>query len=162
LFNPIILWLFQSTEEYRELTFVMGSPIVFHTAPPQPASNARIICSPQFVGGADANQKGLRHGIPAKVVSSVGTLSLQPGGNANARPLAICNGIHYLASAVRAVSSSKVLRIRRLACTPLDENAPRLQLHLATIKKFSVSGLSDSENHQINWQLNFLSVLRYD
>src|SRR5215472_2011771 len=44
----------------------MGSPIVFHTAPPQPASNARITCSPLLAGGADASQKGFGLLMPAK------------------------------------------------------------------------------------------------
>ncbi len=40
-------------------TFTIGSPNVFQTAPPQPASNARMTCSPQLVGGPDASQNGL-------------------------------------------------------------------------------------------------------
>jgi hypothetical protein len=31
-----------------------------------------MICSPQLVGGADASQKGLRQGMPQKVVARVG------------------------------------------------------------------------------------------
>src|SRR5688500_6994658 len=46
----------------------MGSPSVFQTAPPQPASNARSIIDPIFVGGADASQKGLGDFIPAKLL----------------------------------------------------------------------------------------------
>src|ERR1035441_8026952 len=42
--------------------------MVFHTAPPHPASNARITCSPQLVGGALANQNGFGHRMPAKFV----------------------------------------------------------------------------------------------
>jgi len=34
-------WPFQSTEEYRDDTLTMGSPMVFQTAPPQPASNGK-------------------------------------------------------------------------------------------------------------------------
>jgi hypothetical protein len=44
----------------------MGAPIVFQTAPPHPASNARMIWSPVFVGGPEANQNGLGDSIPAK------------------------------------------------------------------------------------------------
>ena len=51
-----------------------GSPMVFQTAPPQPASKARMICSPALVGGAEASQKGLRQGMVAKVVSRVGMI----------------------------------------------------------------------------------------
>src|SRR5947207_15523930 len=65
LFNPIIRWPFQSIDEYREETFTIGSPSVFHTAPPHPASNARITCSPVFAGGAEASQNGLGLLIPA-------------------------------------------------------------------------------------------------
>src|SRR5438045_866158 len=42
----------------------MGSPMVFQTAPPQPASNARITCPPVLVGGPDASQKGFGHSRP--------------------------------------------------------------------------------------------------
>src|ERR1700675_2009083 len=42
--------------------------MVFQTAPPQPASNARCICAPELVGGAEASQKGLGERIPAKFV----------------------------------------------------------------------------------------------
>ena len=69
--NPIIFRPSKSIDEYRELTFVIGSPIVFHTAPPHPASNARIICSPQFVGGALASQNGFKHSIPANLFRNV-------------------------------------------------------------------------------------------
>src|SRR5580698_6035352 len=46
----------------------MGSPMVFQTAPPQPLSKARMICSPQLVGGPEANQNGLGLRMPAKLV----------------------------------------------------------------------------------------------
>src|SRR5208283_1525374 len=46
----------------------MGSPRVFQTAPPQPASKARITWLPQLVGGPEASQKGLGHRMPAKLV----------------------------------------------------------------------------------------------
>src|SRR5580692_2877693 len=46
----------------------MGSPMVFQTAPPQPWSKARMICSPQLVGGPEANQNGLGLRMPAKLV----------------------------------------------------------------------------------------------
>src|SRR5205085_8194694 len=44
----------------------MGSPRVFQTAPPHPASNARSTIEPMFVGGAEASQKGLGDLMPAK------------------------------------------------------------------------------------------------
>ena len=45
----------------------MGSPMVFHTAPPQPASNARITWPPVLVGGPEASQKGLGERRPQKL-----------------------------------------------------------------------------------------------
>src|ERR1700712_4923906 len=72
LLNPIMRWPAQSIDEKRGETFATGAPIVFHTAPPQPASKARMICSPQLVGGAEASQKGLIHWMPAKVLAKVG------------------------------------------------------------------------------------------
>src|SRR5436190_3177466 len=42
--------------------------MVFHTAPPQPASKARWTCAPELAGGADASQKGLGDLIPAKLI----------------------------------------------------------------------------------------------
>jgi hypothetical protein len=51
----------------RDETFTIGSPSVFQTAPPQPASNARSTIEPIFVGGAEASQKGLGDFIPAKL-----------------------------------------------------------------------------------------------
>src|ERR1700689_4933858 len=110
----------------------MGSPMVFHTAPPQPASKARIICSPQLVGGAEASQNGLRHGIPQKVVASVGLgvgkLGLQPRGNADARAFPVRDCVHYLATAIDAVAAGEELRIRRLTAGPIDHDAAPVQL----------------------------------
>src|SRR5882724_4027944 len=45
----------------------MGSPMVFHTNPPQPASKARCACPTVFDGGPDATQKGLGDLMPAKL-----------------------------------------------------------------------------------------------
>src|SRR3984885_1480373 len=123
LLKPIMRRPSQSIDEYRELTFVIGSPIVFQTAPPHPASNARMTCSPQFVGGADASQNGLRHLMPQNVLSSVGLgldmLFLQPCSDADASPFAVRNRVHNLAPAVGTVSASEELRVRCLA-SPID------------------------------------------
>src|SRR5208282_1113964 len=45
----------------------MGSPMVFQTAPPQPASKARITWPPVLVGGPEASQKGLGERRPQKL-----------------------------------------------------------------------------------------------
>src|ERR1019366_8462317 len=56
----------------------MGSPRVFQTAPPQPASKARMTCSPQLVGGPEASQKGFGQWMrPAKVVERSGMNALR-------------------------------------------------------------------------------------
>src|SRR6266478_436855 len=137
---------------------MIGSPIVFQTAPPQPASNARIICSPEFVGGADASQKGLRHGIPQKVVSSVGLgldmLHLQPRGNANASAFSVRNRVHNLAAAIRAISPGKKLRVGSLARCAVDEDSTAFKLYLPVLtsrlrEKTRVRPLPDRQNNQI-------------
>ena len=53
---------------------------VFHTAPPQPASNARRTWAPELVGGALANQKGLGEWMPQVSVARLGLcfISLSP------------------------------------------------------------------------------------
>src|ERR1700733_9413765 len=152
LLKPIMRRPSQSIDEYRELTFVIGSPIVFQTAPPHPASNARMTCSPQFVGGADASQNGLRHLMPQNVLSSVGLgldmLFLQPCSDADASPFAVRNRVHNLAPAVGTVSASEELRVRCLACCAVDEDAAAFKLDLRAFismfgEKSRMRGLSN-------------------
>ncbi len=69
----------RSSEPRREVTFVIGSPTVFQTAPPQPASKARATISPVLVGGALASQNGLGLRIPA-----MSTARLTPGAPSGA------------------------------------------------------------------------------
>src|SRR6185437_7462154 len=49
--------------------------MVFHTAPPQPASNARITCPAVFVGGPDDSQNGFGDRMPAKFTARSGFCS---------------------------------------------------------------------------------------
>src|SRR5271155_3157184 len=109
--------------------------MVFQTAPPQPASKARMICSPQFVGGADASQKGLRHGMPQKVVSNVGLdddmLCLQPCSDADPCALSVCNCVHPLAAAVGAVPTCKKLRVGGLSCRSINHNPTTFHLDIS-------------------------------
>src|SRR5688572_10256308 len=56
----------RSIDPYRENTLMIGSPTVFHTAPPHPTSNAFAHCTYVFVGGPDANQNGFGDFMPAK------------------------------------------------------------------------------------------------
>src|SRR6266436_6153678 len=96
-----------------------------------------MICSPQFVGGADASQNGLRHGIPQKVVSSVGLgfdmLYLQPRGNASTGAFSVRNRVHDFAATVSAISTRKKLRMRGLARDAVYDNAPAFQLNLRAL-----------------------------
>src|SRR5262245_46575241 len=65
LLNPTMRVPFTCSAPKRLEVSTIGSPSVFHTAPPQPMSNARMICSPVFVGGALASQNGLGLLMPA-------------------------------------------------------------------------------------------------
>src|ERR1700740_2196850 len=102
----------------------MGSPMVFHTAPPQPASNARMICSPQLVGGADASQKGLGESMPpANPRTRIsGIRSLRDLDHGQSRALAVGHSVDDLATAIGAIATSKVARIACLAGDRIDHD----------------------------------------
>src|SRR5690242_19667949 len=98
----------------------MGSPMVFQTAPPQPASKARLTWSPQLVGGPEASQKGLGQRMPAKLVvrSAMGRASIGRGGaetrrreNAESRALAVGDGVDHFAAAVHTIAAGVILRV---------------------------------------------------
>jgi hypothetical protein len=55
---------------------IIGTPSVFHTAPPHPLSKALMTWYPELVGGAEASQKGLGDFIPAKFDFKLGILLL--------------------------------------------------------------------------------------
>src|SRR5580700_6681187 len=110
----------------------MGSPMVFHTAPPQPASNARMICSPQLVGGAEASQNGLGDRMPpANVVERSDRSHLEGSGDGQSRSLSIRDGIHHFAAAVDAVPACKIF------------GAPR------ALQELSYRRLPDGWNHHV-------------
>src|SRR5215467_6966143 len=95
---------------------MMGSPMVFHTAPPQPASKARITWYAVFAGGSEASQKGFGERTPQKSIlrSGMGTPSLrrfQRLVNAGCRFFAVGYGIHHFAASVYAVAAREVFRI---------------------------------------------------
>ena len=92
LLNPTMRVPDTSSEPKRLEVSMMGSPSVFHTAPPQPRSNARITWSPVFAGGALASQNGLGLLMPAKSMER-SAMSLprrrpwvSPAGSAAHRP----------------------------------------------------------------------------
>src|SRR5204863_1027238 len=112
------------------------SPIVFHTAPPQPASKARRTWSPQFAGGPDANQNGLGEWIlPAKRILRSAILPLQPVGDPDAGALAAGHRVHYFASAIYAVATGKVARVGALPGLWVNGHAAVLQLDSAAFQQ---------------------------
>src|SRR5579863_389424 len=98
--------------------------MVFHTAPPHPASKARMICSPQLVGGAEASQKGLGESMqPAKLrtrISGISRLRYLQNGSRGA--LSVGNRIHHFPAAVGAVATRKVTGIAGLAGFRIGDN----------------------------------------
>ena len=106
----------------------MGSPIVFHTAPPHPASNARIICSPQLVGGALASQNGFGQLIPANSCQSAKRVPFIARSSQAAiphrGPLSIRDSIHHFAAAVDAIAAAQSIRIGGLPRSAIDHHAP--------------------------------------
>src|SRR6266566_2395414 len=88
---------------------MIGSPIVFQTAPPQPSSNALATWPYVFVGGPDASQKGFGLWMPAKLVrrSAIG----QPFVNLLCGLHTFCRGVDNLRSAIRTISAHKHLRM---------------------------------------------------
>src|ERR1700747_38225 len=74
--------------------------MVFHTAPPQPASNARCTCIPELLGGAEASQNGLGERIPAKLMLRSATRH-QPFMNRSRRQFAVLDRHYGRSSAAR-------------------------------------------------------------
>src|ERR1700722_7061072 len=110
----------------------MGSPMVFHTAPPQPASNARMICSPQLVGGAEASQNGLGDRMPpAKVVARSGIHYLAGDGRAGTLSIRYC--IHHLAPSVRAIAARIIFRMAGAATGAIHLHAAGSHLNTAAL-----------------------------
>src|ERR1700719_3440848 len=97
----------------------MGSPSVFQTAPPHPASKARITWSPQLAGGPDASQNGFGQRMPfAKFVvrSAMGHLLLfERFCHRHACAFAFGHGVYYFAAAVHAIATRVVARVRGAA-----------------------------------------------
>src|SRR5689334_16021627 len=98
--------------------------MVFQTAPPQPASNARITWSPVLVGGADASQNGLGLSMPASFTfrsamrashaQALAERALEICGDAGSRPLALGHRVDHLLPARHAIAAGEIARVRRL------------------------------------------------
>src|SRR5580692_9166832 len=92
----------------------MGSPSVFHTAPPQPASKARMTCSPVFAGGAEASQNGLGLLMPAKSIERSamdGSLASEALHHVAGGVATIRDRVDDLFAAVDAVAAAVDLRV---------------------------------------------------
>src|SRR5512147_3064981 len=97
---------------------MIGSPIVFHTAPPQPSSKAFMTWYPVFVGGPDASQKGLGDLTPQKSTLRSG---MSPPWRSSKRLvnslrccLAVSDSVDHFASAVHTITAREVLWIAGL------------------------------------------------
>src|SRR5262245_58991472 len=108
----------------------MGSPIVFHTAPPQPASKARMTWYAVFAGGPDAIQNGFGLRMPAQSVVRSAMASTprvaQVRVDRAGRGLAVRDRVHDLLAAVHAVTARVELRHARPAA--------RVDVHLAAVQ----------------------------
>src|SRR5262245_42800773 len=97
---------------------MIGSPSVFHTAPPHPASNARMTCSPLFAGGAEASQKGFGLLMPAnsmlRSAMRCSVIFASPTRHQRARGVAaVGDGVHDLFAAIDAIAAGEHLRVAR-------------------------------------------------
>src|SRR5690349_22360766 len=130
----------------------MGSPMVFQTAPPHPASKARITWSPQFAGGPEASQNGFGHRMPAKFVVRSATATSKRLENAERGALSIGDGVHDLAPAVHAVPAGVILRIAGASGGTVDANQTAVGFELQPI---SEARLAEGEHDHVARDLIF-------
>src|ERR1700733_236192 len=137
----------------------MGSPRVFHTAPPQPASNARMTCSPVLDGGADASQKGLGLLMPQMSTERSAmalVLSVRPAREQGARGVAaVGDGIDDLFAAVDAVAAAEDLGVAGLAGLEIGLDAAALvELDAGEeLGDLAVLCLADRDAHDVARQI---------
>src|SRR5260370_30995549 len=86
--------------------------MVFHTAPPQPASNARCTCMPELLGGAEASQNGFGERIPAKSILR-SAMRHQPFMNRTRSQFPVLHGHHGRGSPPRADAVSPGINARQ-------------------------------------------------
>src|SRR5258708_38690543 len=107
--------------------------MVFHTAPPQPASKARIICSPQLVGGADASQNGfgasMRPANPCTRISGIGRL--RNFQNCLCGSFAVGYSVHHFPSTIDAIAAREITRVSSLTRCWISDDASRAHLDAA-------------------------------
>src|SRR4051812_1376246 len=113
--------------------------MVFHMAPPHPASKARMICSPVLVGGPDASQKGLGEWMdPAKPrtrrsgpVSGMDGLRMGEHGQRGA--LSIRHRVYHFAATVHAIAPGVVARIAGATGRGIGDQAAVANLQVAEL-----------------------------
>src|SRR5579863_3280614 len=159
---------------YRELTFTIGSPIVFHTAPPHPASNARITWPAVFVGGPLASQNGFGDSSPQNFTRRSAMRFLQLAQitplscRSHAAPLpepridstrsghAFGHRVHHFLAAVGAISRRKILRIPRLMELARNHRSVRSQFDpTRTSEELRYRFLSDGAHHHVHFDGEF-------
>src|ERR1017187_1392337 len=129
----------------------MGSPMVFHTAPPHPLSKARMICSPQLVGGPEASQKGLGERMPAKLVvrSAIGS-SFELACHGQGRAFAVSHGVYDFSSAVDAIAAGIITRVGSAAGGTIDRDGAAVQLDAAGfVEDGDEARLPERGNHHV-------------
>src|SRR5262245_48294456 len=119
--------------------------MVFQTAPPHPASNARITWSPQLAGGPDASQNGFGHRMPAKFVVRSAMVHLRH--DRERRALAVSDCVHDFAAAVHTIASRVVLRIACPSSGPIDDNTPAFDFD--SLYHIDQPRLAECGDHQI-------------
>src|SRR5215831_2534882 len=106
-------------------TLTIGLPSVFHTAPPQPASNARITWSPELVGGADASQNGFGDLMPEKSMlrSAMDLFPCHASVNLSGRDAPVGDRVDDFFAAVHAIAAAINLGVLGPLRLGIDEHA---------------------------------------
>src|SRR5579883_1683308 len=124
--------------------------MVFHTAPPQPASKARRTWSPQLAGGPEASQNGLGEWIlPANLMLRSAIFALQPIGDADRGALSSGHGIDHFASAVDTIASRKIPRVSTLPRLGVGRHFAILRFDATTGEKIHQFRLADRHDEGI-------------
>src|ERR1017187_6516870 len=125
--------------------------MVFHTAPPHPLSKARMICSPQLVGGPDASQKGLGERMPAKFVvrSAIGS-SFELACHGLGGAFAVGHRVDEFSSAVDAINAGIITRVGGAAGGTIDRDGAAVELDAAGfVKDGDKARLPERGNHHV-------------
>src|SRR5438270_13562751 len=120
--------------------------MVFHTAPPQPASNARITCSPQLVGGPEASQKGLGQRMPAKLVVRSAMIDYPVVHHPESGAFAVGNCVYHFTSAIDAIAAGVVFRVAGAAGRAIYGDPTSIHFEM---QSGGETRLSEGGNHHV-------------